>query len=144
MKRKRRIKIMPLLFVILIIGGIIFSVFYLLEPDNDVLKNSNKVEDKKSKKDKKSETKKMSLVAVGDCLIHGAVYMDARVGYDSYDFSGMIENIKPLISDYDLKYYNQETIIGGKALGVSHYPRFNSPEEIGDNMVDLVWYSEIS
>ena len=134
--KKRRVKKKPILVFLIILAGIITSVIYLIKPDDNVEKVQNKT---KSKNDvsKKIEAKKMSLVAVGDCLIHGAVYLDARVGSNSYDFSGMIENIKPLISDYDLKYYNQETIIGGKTLGVSHYPRFNSPEEIGDNMVDL-------
>lgn len=127
---------MPIFVFLIILVGIIASVIYLIKPDDNVEKAQTKTKSKNNVS-KKVETKKMSLVAVGDCLIHGAVYLDARVGVDSYDFSGMIENIKPLINDYDLKYYNQETIIGGKALGVSHYPRFNSPEEIGDNMVDL-------
>lgn len=127
---------MPIFVFLIIIAGIIASVIYLIKPDDNVEKAQTKTKSKNSVS-KKVEAKKMSLVAVGDCLIHGAVYLDAKVGNNSYDFSGMIENIKPLISEYDLKYYNQETIIGGKALGVSHYPRFNSPEEIGDNMVDL-------
>ncbi len=135
--RKRKVKKMPVFVFLIIIIGIILSVVYLIKPDSDVEKKESKGKKSNNEVSNKVETKKMSLVAVGDCLIHGAVYIDARVGNNSYDFSGMIENIKPLISDYDLKYYNQETIIGGKALGVSHYPRFNSPEEIGDNMVDL-------
>ena len=79
----------------------------------------------------------MSLVSVGDALIHGAVYMDASIGNGNYDFSSMFTDIEPLIEDYDLKYYNQETIIGGKDLGVQHYPRFNSPDEIGLNLVNI-------
>ena len=81
--------------------------------------------------------KRMSLVAVGDALIHGAVYVDARIDSNNYDFSPMFTEIEPLIKDYDLKYYNQETIIGGKSLGISHYPRFNSPDEIGLNLIDI-------
>ena len=81
--------------------------------------------------------KSMSLVAVGDALIHGAVYQDAYIGNGNYDFSYMFTDIKPLIENYDLKYYNQETIIGGKNLGVSHYPTFNSPDEIALNLIDL-------
>lgn len=112
----------------------VFIVLNLLQgknTENNVEKNDM------SKSVKNVEAKKMSLVAVGDCLIHGAVYMDAKTGVDTYDFSKMIELVKPMIQNYDLKYYNQETIIGGKNLKVSHYPRFNSPDEIGDNMVDL-------
>ena len=112
----------------------VFIVLNLLQgknTENNVEKNDM------SKSVKNVKAKKMSLVAVGDCLIHGAVYMDAKTGVDTYDFSKMIELVKPMIQNYDLKYYNQETIIGGKNLKISHYPRFNSPDEIGDNMVDL-------
>lgn len=85
----------------------------------------------------KNREKKMSLVAVGDALIHGSVFQDAYIGNNNYDFSKMFTYIEPLIKDYDLKYYNQETIIGGKNLGVSHYPRFNSPDEIALNLIDI-------
>ena len=81
------------------------------------------------------DEKRMSLVAVGDALIHSGVYYDASIGNGNYDFSNMFTEITPLIQDYDLKYYNQETIIGCKKLGVSNYPRFNSPDEIGLDMI---------
>ena len=137
--KKRRVKKMPIVILLLIIIGGTVGVWYLINNSGDNSKSSNKKSSKSKTEttEKIEKTKKMSLVAVGDCLIHGAVYMDARTGTDSYDFSGMIELVGPYISKYDLKYYNQETIIGGKKLGVSHYPRFNSPEEIGDNMVSL-------
>ena len=137
--KKRRVKKMPIVILLLIIIGGTVGVWYLINNSGDNSKSSNKKSSKSKTEttEKIEKTKKMSLVAVGDCLIHGAVYMDARTGNDSYDFSGMIELVGPYISKYDLKYYNQETIIGGKKLGVSHYPRFNSPEEIGDNMVSL-------
>lgn len=129
---KRKVILVIIFFCIGFFAG--FIVLNLLQgknTENNVEKNDM------SKSVKNVEAKKMSLVAVGDCLIHGAVYMDAKTGVDTYDFSKMIELVKPMIQNYDLKYYNQETIIGGKNLKVSHYPRFNSPDEIGDNMVDL-------
>lgn len=86
--------------------------------------------------------KRMSLVAVGDVLIHGALYYEADkmngvLNDNLYDFNYMFTEVKPFLENYDLKYCNQETIIGGKNLGVSHYPRFNSPDEIGDALMNL-------
>lgn len=72
----------------------------------------------------------------GDCLIHGAVYADARQADGSYDFHPMLENLKTWTDDYDLCYYNQESILGGTKLGLSSYPMFNSPQEVGDAMTD--------
>lgn len=84
----------------------------------------------------------LSFVAVGDNLIHGAVYWDAKTGNDSYDFTPMYQYIKPYIEEADVSFINQETIIGGKEIGLSHYPLFNSPEEliaaISDTGFDLV------
>ena len=78
---------------------------------------------------------KLSLVMVGDNLIHDKIYLEAWNGKE-YDFKGMYSMIKKVVSDYDLAYYNQETILGGSEIGVSSYPSFNSPYEVGDAMID--------
>jgi poly-gamma-glutamate synthesis protein (capsule biosynthesis protein) len=78
----------------------------------------------------------LSMIMAGDALIHNGVYLDAYEGNDFYNFKPMFEDIKPVVSSYDLAFYNQETVIGGKKIGLSTYPRFNSPEEIGDALVD--------
>lgn len=135
--KKRKLKKLPIFILILIILLVVVGILFILNHTKNSVDNKNTENKKEQVVETKDETKKMSLVAVGDCLIHGAVYMDAKTGTDTYDFSDMISLVKPMIENYDLKYYNQETIIGGKNLGVSHYPRFNSPDEIGDNMVDL-------
>ena len=95
----------------------------------------------KSRKDKKQvevlvpREYEASLFMVGDALIHSCVYNDARVN-GGYDFKPQIEMIKEISSKYDLAYYNQETVLGGTELGLSNYPRFNSPYEVGDSFVD--------
>ncbi len=81
--------------------------------------------------------KRMSLVAVGDVLIHESVYKDALNSDGTYNFHKMFTEIEPIIKKYDLKFCNQESTIGGEALGISGYPSFNSPDEIGDEIVNL-------
>ena len=79
-----------------------------------------------------------SLFMVGDALIHELVYTYAATGETDaaglpvYDFRPMLTHVKPISERYDLAYYNQETVLGGTALGLSTYPRFNSPFEVGD------------
>ena len=84
------------------------------------------------------KTTKVSMAMVGDALIHGTVYLTANryANYNGYDFKPMLKYTKELIQDYDLAYYNQETILGGKELGLSTYPLFNSPYEVGDAFID--------
>ena len=81
---------------------------------------------------------KTNLVMVGDALIHGIVYQTAHryANYNGYDFKPMLKYTKEIVKDYDLAYYNQETILGGEELGLSTYPQFNSPYEVGDAFLD--------
>lgn len=84
-------------------------------------------------------TTSASLVMVGDNLIHSSIYKDANRlagGGNNYDFKPIIEYIKEKVQNYDLAYYNQETVLGGKEIGLSDYPTFNSPQEAGDAMLD--------
>ncbi len=80
---------------------------------------------------------KAELIMAGDALLHGAVYADARTSEGSYDFTDMMSTLNRVTNHYDLKYYNQETILGGTELGLSTYPCFNSPQEFGDTMMNL-------
>lgn len=120
---------------------VIMLIFLLVGCTNKELKIENKIEFKEGKEEKiefkEKKEYKLSLIMAGDALIHDAVYKDAYIGDNEYDFSDMFEEIRPIIQNYDLAFYNQETIIGGKNLGLSTYPRFNSPEEIGDALIDV-------
>jgi poly-gamma-glutamate synthesis protein (capsule biosynthesis protein) len=78
---------------------------------------------------------RITVIATGDSLIHNSVY-NAHKTKDGYDFHDIFEYTKPTIQQFDLAYYNQETILGGSELGLSNYPQFNSPQEVGDAFVD--------
>ena len=121
-----------LLLLVIFTGYYCLSNFSLFSsPDKD-LKNVKMVEVIEKYPKKYS----FDLFMVGDALIHSAIYEDALLSDGSYDFKPMLEYIKPISSKYDLAYYNQETILGGKKLGYSNYPRFNSPDEVGDAFID--------
>ncbi|KYG58316.1 capsular biosynthesis protein [Planococcus maritimus] len=75
----------------------------------------------------------MSLSAIGDVLIHELVYEDAKTGA-AYNFNSMFEPIQPFLETADVTIANSESIIGGSDIGVSTYPSFNSPFELGDAM----------
>ena len=146
--KKRRLKKIPVVLFLLIMVGIAV-ILSLFNTDNKQKTNIQKEEQNNVSEVKKDineenvveevkETKKtMSIIMVGDALIHDSIYNDAFIGNNQYDFKKMFVAIEPLIKDYDLKYYNQETIIGGKELGLSNYPLFNSPDEIGSDLVSI-------
>ncbi|PLT29347.1 CapA family protein [Peribacillus deserti] len=82
-----------------------------------------------------------TLGAIGDVLIHDAVYKDAY-NHGTYDFDKMFKPVMPYLKNPDLLVANQESMIGGKQIGLSSYPSFNSPYEVGDTLkeagVDMV------
>ena len=119
-----------ILLIILLIGGI-----YLYTKNNQQEKPKELKKETKEVKKEEPKTSKLSLVMVGDALLHSSLYKD---GYKNgkYDFSSQLEYIKPIIQNYDLAFYNQESILGGTELGLSDYPTFNSPQEFGDSMID--------
>lgn len=121
------------IFAVVVIGTFLCLNFFGKEEKNS--NSQNKPKDKPVQKETKKEYK-LSIIMAGDGLLHGYVYRDAESN-GSYDFSKQIELVKDKIKDYDLKYWNQETIFGGKEKGYSGYPRFNSPSEFGDNMLDI-------
>lgn len=136
-KKKRHLKkwVKVTLFLLLIFI-LVFIVWCFRNETRSVSVKEKQIKDKEITT-KQEDTNKLSMVMVGDCLIHRFVYTDAKNSDGSYSFSKMFTEVEPLIKNHDLAFYNQESNIGGKSLGLSAYPRFNSPEEIGDDMVDL-------
>lgn len=88
-----------------------------------------------------SQIRTASLSAVGDILIHAKVYNAAKTPY-GYDFGPMFEKVKPYLEGSDITVANSESVIGGSQIGLSSYPSFNSPFEVGDALkeagIDLV------
>lgn len=99
---------------------------YAAFADNEV-KNETAKEAKK-----KTKENEIDLVMAGDVLLHLRLAYWSENEKGGYDFNPIFKIIKPIIQKADLAIVNQETILGGKELGVSGYPTFNGPYELGD------------
>ncbi len=121
--------------IVVVILAVIIGALAIFFLTRLVDKPETKDETKTEKSEIKEETNKLSLVMVGDALLHSSLYND---GYKNgtYDFTSQLELIKPIVENYDLAFYNQESILGGTSIGLSDYPTFNSPQEFGDAMLD--------
>ena len=138
-KRKRKLKVGRILIALtILIIAIVGGCLLVNKLTNNNTNNNVIAGDKNKPKEEEEKTYKLSMVMVGDNLIHSSIYKEANklAGYDGYDFKPMITMIKDKVKGYDLAYYNQETILGGSELGLSDYPTFNSPYEAGDAMLD--------
>lgn len=78
----------------------------------------------------------ITLAAIGDILIHESVYETAREKKE-YNFIPYFQYVKPYLQKVDIGFANQESMIGGSEIGLSTYPAFNSPHEVGDALKDV-------
>ena len=72
----------------------------------------------------------VTVVAVGDDLIHQEIYEAARRKNGTYNFSSLFSHMKSDIQAADLAVINQETILTDG--NYSGYPCFGSPKSLGD------------
>ena len=79
---------------------------------------------------------KIRLMMVGDNLMHLSIVNSGNQPDGSRDYALLFEPIKEYLELADVKITNQEIIFGGNYLGFSGYPRFNSPTELGDSIVE--------
>lgn len=82
-------------------------------------------------------TKEVSLMAVGDNLIHTAVWQSGLQPDGTHDYTLLYSDLAPYLETCDLKVINQETIFGGDEKGLQDYPVFNSPQAIGDTLEEV-------
>ena len=80
-------------------------------------------------------SEKLSVVAVGDNLIHPVVYHDAQHSDGTFNFKPMYSNIKKDIASPDLAFVNQESPLGGDDIPFSGFKRFNTPSQVAGDIV---------
>ncbi len=89
-----------------------------------------------------STTRRVSLSAVGDNLMHVPVVntadaADGTSGDDHYNFQALYAGIEDIVSTHDINFIDIETIIGGDEKGIQGYPTFNTPEENAEDIADF-------
>jgi len=81
-------------------------------------------------------TAPIKLSAVGDVLLHGRVYGGLNKK-ENFILEKQMSKVKKHIKSSDLAIANLETPIAGIDYGLSGFPRFNAPEEIGIALKNL-------
>lgn len=81
------------------------------------------------------KVKTVSMVVLGDNLMHMPVVNDGKMPDGSYDYSKIFSQLTEDIKNADISVIGQETVLGGEELGLSGYPLFNSPYGVGESLV---------
>jgi len=77
------------------------------------------------------------LIATGDWIAHASVNAAALQPNGSYNYMPMISDFLPIFKDADIRFCNDPILNGGESLGISGYPKFNSPTEFVTDMGKL-------
>lgn len=146
-RRKSRLKpwFKTLVLFIIFIGLLGTVYFTLKDKDNKHdTKSSSSTKVVKKKEEDKEKTYKLSMIMAGDALMHGYLNTDAKQSDGTYNYMNQFRYVKDYVKNYDLKYWNQETIFGGTDRPYSGYPRFNTPSALGDNLIDDMGFNIVS
>ncbi len=87
-----------------------------------------------------TEAAKVSFVGCGDNIIYYGNIRDAAGKSDAgrkYGFKYSFEHVSDMISGADVAFINQETLMCGDGYEISYYPTFNSPQDLGYDLVEL-------
>lgn len=75
----------------------------------------------------------VTISMVGDILVHGYVWKSGVQEDGTRNYDHLFEHVKDTVESYDIAMLDQETILGGTALGeFQGFPTFNSPQEFAD------------
>ncbi|MGN0383554.1 MAG: CapA family protein [Eubacterium sp.] len=142
---KRKLEV-TLVLTALVMGIIIVAMEPSLKkgkniPENetiDLLETTTDNEDIQTPEESTTaqERSEVSLVAVGDNLIHDNVIKCGLQDDGSYNYDELFEVLKDEFQSADLAVINQETILGGDEYDYAGYPNFNTPDEMGDAIID--------
>lgn len=134
-KRKLKKKSLLLIFITIVLGlGIIFAVPKLLDKQKET--NPGKTEPVVEEPKDKIYTAKF--LAAGDALIHKPVRNSGKRSDGTWNYTSQFDMIRDILTEYDIKFYNQESIISGND---DYYPTggglyFNTPKAYGDAAVE--------
>lgn len=75
---------------------------------------------------------RISIVMGGDVLAHRGIWMSGERADGTRNYDHLFSAIAPTFKSADIAMVNQETVLGGVEMGLSGFPTFNSPQELGD------------
>ena len=101
-----------------------------------VQKTNKEIEAKNLAIEREKAKVEVSLSMVGDVLMHNPTLKSGEKEDGSYNYDHLFQNVKEHMESVDSSLVNQEVILGGTELGISAYPAFNAPQELGDALAN--------
>ena len=80
-----------------------------------------------------------SFLGCGDNIIYSTkgARQNAVEGGRSLNYKPYYDGVSDLIENADISFINQETLMCGEGYSLSYYPMFNSPQDVGHDLVEM-------
>lgn len=93
-----------------------------------------------AKVEQKSEVR-LTFMGCGDNITYVGNVIEAREnavsGGREHNFKPTYEYVLPKIENADIAFINQETVMAGDGYPITYYPTFNSPQDLGYDVVEM-------
>lgn len=140
-KRSKRPFILLLSLIIMIFGSLyLFKGFF--KKDNGT--NDNNDNDNNIVENVKERS--LTFTLAGNVLLNAEMWYDTA-SEGQYNFEYVFEDINNIMKKSNVNFYTQQGILGGKDLGLTNYPYFNTPYDtarelakVGFNTISLASY----
>lgn len=126
--------IVPLALFFVIAGAVTYKI--------STSKNPKTIVSKKPSQQKQVDTKpqqptRIRMIAAGDFIAHDSVNLAANKSDGGYDYLPLMSDFLPIFKQADVRFCNDPILNGGESLGISGYPKFNSPTAFVTDMGKL-------
>ncbi len=136
-KKKLFEVLIPVIIAVLVVSGFAISGYVTKNLDSENPTAPPTTEEATEEPSSQAPVNaKVTLVAVGDNLIHNTMITAGQMENGAEDYSSFYKNIKADISAADIAVIDQETILGGSEFEYTGYPVFNTPWAVGEAAID--------
>ena len=133
--KKRKVKKLPFVILLVLICGIFGSLYIFrgyFEKDNGDDNNPDVLE----KDEPKAKEYTTSFTLGGNVLINSNMWYDTLTD-TGYEFDNVFEDLNDIMKKSDVNFYFEQSMVGGKDLGLSFNYSYNSPTEIVTSLSKL-------
>lgn len=133
--KKKKIKKWPLVVVFLLIC-VVFGSLYLFKGYFEKNKEEN-TPDILEKNEVSDKTYSVTFTLGGNVLINSNLWYDTSSADGKYEFDRVFVDLNDIMKKSNINFYFQQSIVGGKDLGLSVNYKYNSPSDVVDSLSKL-------
>lgn len=132
--KKKKIKFTPII-ILLVLICLVFGTLAIFKDEfkKDLIDETNVPNNDKEDVQELSVT----FTLAGNVLINSNMWTDTRNNDGSYNYKYVFEDLNNIMKKSNLNLYTQQSIIGGKELGSSYGYDYNSPIDVGNEMLNI-------